>query len=72
MTKRVDDMIQEAQREFNITSIVISHDMPSTFRVADRIVLLKEGRVIAYGTPEALRESPDDLVQRFIFAGSID
>ena len=36
-TRQVDDMIQEAQQEFDITSIVISHDMASTFRIADRI-----------------------------------
>ncbi|RMH39823.1 MAG: ABC transporter ATP-binding protein, partial [Deltaproteobacteria bacterium] len=58
-TRQIDDMIQEAQEQFDITSIVISHDMASTFRIAHRIALLHEGRIAAYGTPDEVRASPD-------------
>lgn len=71
-TRGVDDMIQEAQEKFDITSIVISHDMASTFRIADRIALLNEGRIAAYGTPEEVRASPEEYVQHFIYAGKVD
>jgi ABC-type transporter Mla maintaining outer membrane lipid asymmetry ATPase subunit MlaF len=71
-SKDVDDMIQQAQREFDITSIVISHDMASTFRIADTVALLQHGEIAAYGSPEELRASKDEYVQRFIYAGQVD
>jgi ABC-type transporter Mla maintaining outer membrane lipid asymmetry ATPase subunit MlaF len=71
-TREVDDMIQETQAEFDITSIVISHDMASTFRIAHRIALLHEGRIAVYGTPSQVRASPDEHVQHFIHAGSVE
>ncbi len=70
MMRRVDDMIVEAQAAFPITSIVISHDMLSTFRIADQIVMIQDGHVLAAGSPDALRAHPDERVQKFIFAGA--
>ena len=71
-TREVDDMIQETQQQFDITSIVISHDMASTFRIAHRIALLHQGRIAVYGTPAEVRACPDEHVQHFIHAGSVD
>jgi len=71
-TRQVDDMIQEAQEQFDITSIVISHDMASTFRIAHMIALLNRGRISAYGTPEQVRASQDEYVQHFIYAGQVE
>jgi|GEM_PF-11394 len=71
-TRQVDDMIQEAQEEFDITSIVISHDMASTFRVAHTIALLNKGEIFAYGSPDEVRASPNDYVQHFIYAGQVE
>ena len=71
-TRSIDDMIQETQEEFDITSIVISHDMASTFRIAHMIALLDRGRIAAYGTPAQVRASPDEHVQHFIHAGSVN
>jgi ABC-type transporter Mla maintaining outer membrane lipid asymmetry ATPase subunit MlaF len=71
-TRDIDDMIQQTQERFEITSIVISHDMASTFRIAHMIAMLYEGRIVAYGSPAELRASPDEHVQRFIHAGSVD
>jgi ABC-type transporter Mla maintaining outer membrane lipid asymmetry ATPase subunit MlaF len=70
-TREVDDMIQETQEQFQITSIVISHDMASTFRIAHRIALLHHGRIAVYGTPAEVLASPDEHVQHFIHAGSV-
>ncbi len=72
MMRRVDDMIVEASHAFDITSIVISHDMISTFRIAHRILMIHEGRLLIADTPERVRASEDPRVQRFIFAGSDD
>jgi phospholipid/cholesterol/gamma-HCH transport system ATP-binding protein len=71
-TRDIDDMIQQTQERFEITSIVISHDMASTFRIAHMIAMLYQGRIVAYGSPAELRASPDEHVQRFIHAGSVD
>jgi ABC-type transporter Mla maintaining outer membrane lipid asymmetry ATPase subunit MlaF len=71
-TREVDDMIQETQEHFDITSIVISHDMASTFRIAHRIALLHQGRIAVYGTPAEVRACPDEHVQHFIHAGSVE
>lgn len=69
-TRDIDDMIEEAQQQFEITSIVVSHDMESTFRIADRIAVLQDGTIAAYGTPAEIRASPNEYVQRFIHAAS--
>jgi len=71
-TRDIDDMIQQTQDEFEVTSIVISHDMASTFRIANMIALLHEGEIAAYGTPAEVRASPNPHVQHFIHAGSVD
>ncbi len=71
-TRGIDDMIQETQEQFDITSIVISHDMASTFRIAHMIALLNRGEIAAYGTPGQVRDSRDDHVQHFIHAGSVE
>ena len=70
MMTRVDEMIVEASENFDITSIVISHDMVSTFRVADQIALVHKGVLAIVGTPAELRASEDDRVRDFIFAGT--
>lgn len=70
MMRSVDDMIVEAAENFPITSIVISHDMLSTFRIADRVAMVYQGELAAVGTPEELRASTDPRVQAFIFAGA--
>ena len=71
-TRDIDDMIQGAQREFDITSIVISHDMASTFRIAHMIAMLYHGEIAAYGTPAEVRASKDPHVQHFIHAGAVE
>ena len=70
MVRYVDDMVVEAQELFDITSIVVSHDMLSTFRIAHRVALLHDGEIRAWGPPDALRASADPVVRRFIFAGT--
>jgi ABC-type transporter Mla maintaining outer membrane lipid asymmetry ATPase subunit MlaF len=71
-TRDIDDMIQQTQERFEITSIVISHDMSSTFRIAHMIAMLHEGKIAAYGSPAELRASPNEHVQRFIHAGTVE
>jgi phospholipid/cholesterol/gamma-HCH transport system ATP-binding protein len=49
-----------------VTSLVITHDMSSVFKIADRVVMLKNGVVAFTGTPEQLRQSSDPFLQDFI------
>ena len=68
MIRYVDDMILEAHDAFELTTIVISHDMISTFRIADQIALVYEGVIAARGTPDELRASTHPQVQKMIRA----
>ena len=65
-TNSVDSMIDQAKHRRGVTSMVISHDIASAFRVADRLAVLYDGRIAAQGTPEEVRRSEDPYVQRFL------
>lgn len=62
----IDELILKLQRELHVTSIVVTHDLNSAFRIADRIVMLDNGRVIAQGSPDEIRHSDDVVVRRFM------
>jgi ABC-type transporter Mla maintaining outer membrane lipid asymmetry ATPase subunit MlaF len=68
MMEFVDDMIINAQKKFALTSVVISHDMASTFRLADTIAVLHDGKILAHDTPDAIRAHPDARIQLLINA----
>ncbi|MFY3745328.1 ABC transporter ATP-binding protein [Anaeromyxobacter sp. Red801] len=65
-TNYVDEMIVHAKERLGITSMVISHDIASAFRVADRLAVLYDGHLAAEGTPAEVRQSKDPFVQRFL------
>ncbi|MEA3367052.1 MAG: ATP-binding cassette domain-containing protein [Planctomycetota bacterium] len=62
----INSLIVRCQRELRTTSIVVTHDMASAYKVGDRLVMLHAGRIIADGPPEAIRRHPDLRVQRFV------
>jgi phospholipid/cholesterol/gamma-HCH transport system ATP-binding protein len=62
----IDQMIIRLQKRFGITSLVVTHDMKSVFKVADRVAMLKGGVIRFCGTPDELRHSPDQEIQDFI------
>jgi len=64
--RRVDRLIRELADTIGMTAIVVSHDPPSIFGVADRVAFLYQGVVHAVATPSELRASPDPVVQQFI------
>lgn len=72
-TKVVDDMIAEAAQKFRVTSLVISHDMASTFRIGDRIAMLYEGKIVDVGTPDEIRRSPSQFLRSFVeMSGAVE
>lgn len=62
----VDELIMEMRDKLGVTSIVVSHNLPSIFRIGDKVAMLHEGRVLAFGTPDEVRSSPEPVVQQFI------
>jgi phospholipid/cholesterol/gamma-HCH transport system ATP-binding protein len=64
--RRIDRLIRELADQLGVTAIVVSHDLPSIFGVADRVAFLYQGAVHAVATPAALRASPDPIVQQFV------
>jgi phospholipid/cholesterol/gamma-HCH transport system ATP-binding protein len=64
--RRIDRLIRELAQRLGVTAIVVSHDLPSIFGIADRVAFLYQGVVHALATPDALRASPDPIVQQFI------
>jgi phospholipid/cholesterol/gamma-HCH transport system ATP-binding protein len=65
-TKNVDDMILGAQERYKVTSVVISHDMASVFRIADRIAVIRNAGILAAGSVAEIKALDDDYVQSFI------
>ena len=62
----INELILKLQRELKVTSVVVTHDMQSAFKVADRIVMLHEGKLIFDGTSEQIRASDNPIVKRFV------
>jgi phospholipid/cholesterol/gamma-HCH transport system ATP-binding protein len=62
----INELILLLQKEMGVTSVVITHDMVSAAKVADRIAMLYEGRIVACGTPAEIESSPNAVVQQFI------
>ncbi|MBL8913121.1 MAG: ATP-binding cassette domain-containing protein [Archangium sp.] len=65
-TEAVDDAIISAQKALGATAFIITHDLPTAFRIADRIGLLHEGRIIEAAPPEQFRQSQHPAVKAFL------
>lgn len=62
----LDRLVLDLTQKLGITSVVITHEMPSAFRISDEMLMLFGGRIHFRGTPEELRDSPDPAVRQFI------
>jgi phospholipid/cholesterol/gamma-HCH transport system ATP-binding protein len=65
-TTVIDELILKMKRELGVTSLVITHDMTSAYRVSDRIAMLFEGKVIESGTPDQIRATQNMIVRGFV------
>jgi phospholipid/cholesterol/gamma-HCH transport system ATP-binding protein len=65
-TAVIDDLIVRMKEELGVTSLVITHDMQSAYRISDRIAMLFEGRVLEEGTPDEIRNSKSPVVRGFV------
>jgi phospholipid/cholesterol/gamma-HCH transport system ATP-binding protein len=62
----IDALVVKLRDTLGVTSVVVTHDVRGSFRVADRVALLKDGKIRAFGTPDQFRASEDDAVREFI------
>lgn len=62
----INDLIRSMQKRLGVTSIVVTHDMTSAYRVGDRIAMLNDGKVVYEGTIDETRNTKDPLVRQFI------
>jgi phospholipid/cholesterol/gamma-HCH transport system ATP-binding protein len=62
----INDLIMDMQTKLGATNIVVTHDMVSAYKIADRIAMLLDGRIIFVGTPEETRATSNPYVQQFI------
>jgi phospholipid/cholesterol/gamma-HCH transport system ATP-binding protein len=73
LTSRVvDDLIEQMREEFNVTSLVISHDIASCFRIAHQAILLIQGQVAARGTPDDLVRGSSEVAREFVQKSGVD
>jgi len=61
-------LIRDLNDALGLTSVIVSHDLHETFGIADEVAMIANGRVVAQGTPEQLRQSQDPLVRQFVGA----
>jgi phospholipid/cholesterol/gamma-HCH transport system ATP-binding protein len=71
-SRTVDDLINETRRRFGVTSIVITHDIASCFRIADQAILLADGKIAAQGTPDDLAHGDNEVARDFIVKSGVD
>ncbi|MCD6452265.1 MAG: ABC transporter ATP-binding protein [Acidobacteria bacterium] len=66
MADVINNLIVDLKNKLKVTSVAITHDMVSAYKIADRIAMLYGGRIIEEGTPEEIRNSANPVVQQFI------
>ena len=66
MSDTIDNLIINTQRRLGVTSIVISHDIPGTFKIAHWIAMLYKGRVVLYGSPDDFKNTKEPIVRQFL------
>jgi len=66
MGSRINQLIIDVKKSLGVTSVVVTHDMASAYKVADRIAMLYDGRIIQAGTPDEIRNSDDPVVRQFV------
>lgn len=66
LADQINDLILNLAERLNVTSITITHDMVSAYKIADRIAMLYQGKIEEVGTPAEIQSTPNEVVQQFI------
>jgi len=62
----INELIMKLQRNLGATTVVVTHDMTSAYKIADRIIMLHDGKIVADGDADYIRNNPHPVVQQFI------
>ncbi len=65
-TRTIDDLVLKLQRELEVSSVVVTHEIRSAFRIGNQVALLYEGRIVFQGSPEEMMDSDDAYVRDFL------
>ena len=66
MSEHINKLIKQMQKDFGVTSVVVTHDMNSAYNIADRIAMLYQGEIIQCDTPEKIKNTENPVVRQFI------
>ncbi len=70
-SEAINNLILEMQQKLKVTSVVVTHDMHSAYKVANRIAMIYDGKIIGTGTPDEIKNSQDPYVRQFV-TGSVE
>jgi phospholipid/cholesterol/gamma-HCH transport system ATP-binding protein len=70
-SEAINDLILDMQKKLSVTSIVVTHDMQSAYKVANRIAMIYDGKIIGLGTPEEIRNTRNPYIRQFV-TGSVE
>lgn len=70
MADAINELILEMKRRLNVTGVAITHDMTSAYKIADRIAMLYQGKILEIGTPDEIRNSENPVVHQFVTGSS--
>jgi phospholipid/cholesterol/gamma-HCH transport system ATP-binding protein len=70
MADVIDQLIRDMQKRIGVTSVVVTHDLASAYKIGDQIAMLNDGRIVFEGTPEETRNTRDPMVRQFIEGSS--
>ncbi len=66
MSDIINDLILDLKKKLGVTSIVVTHDMKSAFKIADRIAMILEGRILQVGHPDVMKITNNEMVRQFV------
>jgi phospholipid/cholesterol/gamma-HCH transport system ATP-binding protein len=70
-SEAINDLILDMQKKLKVTSVVVTHDMHSAYKVANRIAMIYDGKIIGAGTPDEIKNSQDPFIHQFV-TGSVE
>ena len=71
MADSINDLIVRMKERLRVTAVVVTHDMTSAYKVGDRIAMLYDGKIVAMGTPDEIKNSKDPVVHQFITGSAV-
>jgi len=70
-SEAINDLILDMQKKLGVTSMVVTHDMHSAYKVANRIAMIYDGKIVGIGTPDEIKDSRDPYIHQFV-TGSVE